>query len=338
MEILAITIPIFIYVAMGYILKQKGVITVDIKNFLSKLVYYFAFPVLTFKSIVGLNFGDAFKLNLVANNLLVTSIVFAITLFLAFFIRDRRKRGAFHMSSFRSNQGYMGLPVINGFYDAGLTGTDAVNTGKAAIINGFDTPTAVILSVIALEIFKGGVKREKTKEGFWGTLAYHLVNLFVNIGTKMISVLINPFIISSFLGLILCFFKVPVLSVGILNQFLTVGAGMAFPLALISIGCSIEIRHLSKNIGLVLKASFVKLIAMPALAFVLAYYLFGFRGVDLGISVILCAMPSSVSSYVMAMEMEADEELSAATIGVTTIISVITISVIQYFLKVNFQV
>ncbi len=76
---------------------------------------------------------------------------------------------------------------------------------------------------------------------------------------------------------------------------------------------------------------------MPALALILAY-MFGFRGANLGILVILSAMPSSVSSYVMALEMDADEELSAATIGVSTLVSVVTITLIQYFMQANFQV
>ena len=320
MEILAITVPIFIFVAMGYILKQKNIISVDTRTFLSKLVYYFAFPLLVFRSIVSFDFASTFRLNLVAHNITVTCIVFIITFAAAFLIRDRRKRGAFHMSCFRTNQGYMGLPVVNGFYgDAAMS--------RAAVVNGFDSPVVIILSVLALEVFRGknpvnGTPGSKSPVGI--------------IGEKLKAFVANPFILSSVLGLALSYFKVQVLKIGIVDQFLSIAGGMALPLALISIGCSIEAVHLKKNIRLVLQAASVKLLAMPAIAFVLAWFVFNFRGVDLGMSVILTAMPSSVSSYVMALEMGADEELSAAIIGITTLGSVVTISLIQYLLKLHF--
>lgn len=321
MEILAITVPIFMFVAMGYVLKQKKIIGAETRVFLSRIVYYFAFPLMVFRSIVSFDFASTFRLNLVAHNVTATGIVFVITFAAAFLIKDIRKRGAFHMSCFRTNQGYMGLPVVNGFYgDAAMS--------RAAIVNGFDSPLVIILSVFALEMFKGKGQAKETDSGSKSSMTV--------IREKLTAFIANPFIISSALGLALSYFKVPVLKIGIIDQFLSTAGGMALPLALVSIGCSIEVVHLKKNLKLVLQAACVKLLAMPAIAFLLAWYVFNFRGVDLGMSVILTSMPSSVSSYVMAFEMGADEELSAAIIGVTTLVSVVTISLIQYALKLYF--
>lgn len=333
MEILSITVPIFIFVAAGYVLRQKGIIGVETRNFLSRLVYYFAFPALTFKSIVSFNFASTFRLKLVAHNILVTCMVFVFAFLVSFMIKNARSRGAFNMSCFRSNQGYMGLPVVNGFY-----GGEAMS--RAAVVNGFDSPVVIILSVFALEIFRGRrlaaqpgndvtidkVKEAKSKEA----KSKEDVRVF---GDGLVSFITNPFIITSVLGLVLSYFRVPVLKIGVLDEFLKVAGGMALPLALISIGCSIEIKHLKNSLMLVLGASIVKLLIMPVLAFFLAYFLFDFRSTDLGMSVILTATPTSVSSYIMACEMDTDEELSATTIGFTTFISVITISLIQYVLK-----
>ena len=321
MEILAITVPIFMFVAMGYILKQKKIIGAETRIFLGRLVYYFAFPLLVFRSIVSFDFASTFRLSLVAHNIMVTLIVFGITFFAAFLIRDIRKRGAYHMSCFRTNQGYMGLPVVNGFYgDAAMS--------RAAVVNGFDSPVVIILSVLALEFFR---RKRQVKETDSGLKSSGII-----IREKLAAVITNPFILSSILGLVLSYFSVPVLKIRIFDQFLSIAGGMALPLALISIGCSIEAVHLKNNLKLVLQASAVKLLAMPVIAFILAWFVFNFRGVDLGMSVILTAMPSSVSSYVMAFEMGADEELSAAIIGITTLASVVTISVIQYFMKLYF--
>lgn len=308
MEILSITVPVFVMLGIGYISKVKGLVGSETRNFLSKLIFYIAFPALTFRTIVSFNFADTFNLKLVAHNLMVTTIIFIATFFMVFLIKDKRKRGSFNMGCFRTNQGYMGLPIVKGFY-----GEEAMS--KAAVINGFDNILIITLSVFALEVFKQS-------------------SLTANqVMKKFLGFLTNPFVLSALSGLILSYYKVPVLKLSILDELLKIAGGMALPLALISIGCSIEIRHLVGNLRFVLAASFIKLIFMPVIAYLLAYYIFRFRGTDLGLSVILLSMPSSVSSYVMASEMEADEEVMAAIIGLTTFLSVFTVSLIQFGLK-----
>jgi len=317
MQILAITIPIFIFVAVGFFSKEKGFIGGETRNFLNKFVYYITFPALTFKSIVSFDFASTFRLNLVACNVTATCCIFVLTFFIALLIKQRLRRGAFNMSCFRSNQGYMGLPIINGFY-----GEQAMS--RAAVINGFDSPTVIILSVIALEIFKGKGRSNKEKT--------NLRNALNNGGERLFFFFSNPFIFSAFLGLIFSYYKVPVLKIDLLDKLLGMTGNMSLPLALILIGCSIEIKKFQNNLKLVLTASFVKLLVMPLTAFLIAYFLFHFRGADLGMSVIITAMPSAVSTYVMAAEMETDAELAATIIGFTTFVSVITISIVQFLL------
>ena len=83
---------------------------------------------------------------------------------------------------------------------------------------------------------------------------------------------------------------------------------------------------------MVVSTSFIKLLIMPVIAYFLAYYGFHLRGADLGMSVMITAMPSAVSTYVMAAEMNTDAELSATIIGFTTFLSVVSISLIQFIL------
>lgn len=108
-------------------------------------------------------------------------------------------------------------------------------------------------------------------------------------------------------------------------------SNVSLPLALVLIGCSVDVKHLKSNMKLVVTA-FVKLLIMPVIAYLLAYFVFHLRGVDLGLSVIITAMPSAVSTYVMAAEMETDAELAATIIGFTTFLSVVSISLIQFIL------
>jgi predicted permease len=309
MRILAITVPIFLLIAAGYAMRRAKFITDDVRNFLSKFVFYAAFPALTFRSIVSFDFTKTLDLSLVGANLATTLVMFVLSFAAVMLIRDRRKRGALHMGSFRSNQGYLGLPVVSGFY-----GTEAMS--RAAVVNGFDSPLSVILSAVALETFgtRTGGSRLKV------------------LGSKLLGLATNPIVLSSFLGLAFSYFRIPVLSIGIVDQLLALLAGTSLPLALLSIGCSLEIGKLFQNLRPVLAVAGAKLLLFPALAFLLSWFVFGLRGTDLSVNLVLTAMPTSVSSYIMACEMDTDEELMASIIGLTTFASILTVSLLQWAL------
>jgi malate permease and related proteins len=310
MQVLSITIPIFLIIAAGYILRRKGVITLEIKDFLSRFVYYAAFPALTFRSIVSFDFSRTLNMRLVGANLATTAAMFIMSFAAVLLVRDARKRGALHMGCFRSNQGYLGLPVINGFY-----GAEAMS--RAAVVNGFDSPLAILLSAIALETYGPGCKGSRFRAFL----------------TKLAGLAANPIVLSAMLGLLLSCLQVPVLKFGMLDQLLALLGGTSLPLALLSIGCSIEIRSIRNNLRPVLAVIAAKLLLMPLLGFLLSWFVFKLRGTDLGVNVILTAMPSSVSSYIMACEMETDADLMASIIGISTFMSILSISIIQWVLQ-----
>ena len=310
MQIAAITVPIFLLIAAGWWLRQKGIIKPEARDFLGKFVYWAAFPALTFRSIVSFDFSQTMDLRLVVANLSSTCAMFAISFAFVMLVREAKKRGALHMGCFRSNQGYLGLPVVSGFYGAQVM-------SKAAVVNGFDSPLSVLLSAAALEAFgrrRGGPA-------------------FKTFLVKLRGVGLNPIVLSAVLGLLLSWFKVPVLKLGMLDQLLSLLGGTSLPLALLSIGCSMDLMSIRRNIGAVLAVSAAKLVALPLIAFALSWFVFGLRSTDLSVNILLTAMPSSVSSYVMAREMEADEELMASVIGFTTFVSIVTISLIQLGLQ-----
>ena len=229
------------------------------------------------------------------------------------------------MSCFRSNQGYMGLPVVNGFY-----GEQAMS--RAAVINGFDSPTVIILSVLVLGIFNRNGNRGTITVGQKQSGKERLICILNDAGLRFSKFFFNPFIFSALLGLLLAYYEIPVLKIKILDQFLFMASNVSLPLALVLIGCSVDIKHLKNNLKLVISTAFIKLLIMPVIAYLLAYFVFHLRGVDLGLSVIVTAMPSAVSTYVMAAEMETDAELAATIIGFTTFLSVVSISLIQFAL------
>jgi len=318
MEILSVTIPLFIFMIGGYIAKEKGIIGEEIKDFLSKFVFYIAFPAMTFRSINQFDFTETFDVKLICHNATITFIMFLFSLILVIFIRKPARKGVFNMSCFRGNQGYMGLPIIKGFYGEQYM-------SKAAVVNCFDSISVTFLSVISLEMFRGGIKREEGKS----KLA-HALFVFLD---KMKAILTNPYIMSAIIGLIFAGFDIPILEIGIIDKVLGQTENLALPLALISVGCSIEIKSLKKNVRFISVVAFLKLIFAPTLAVIVGKYIFGLTGDLLGTGVILISMPTSISSYVIAKEMDADADLMATVISVSTFLSVLSITLAQYVLK-----
>ncbi len=306
----AVTVPVFIFVVIGYISRKTGIIGEETANFLSKITYYLAMPALIFRSIVMFDFESTFRINLVAHNVTVTVIVFAVMFFASLLIKDSRKRGSFHMGCFRSNQGYMGLPLTGSFY-----GSAAVS--RASIVNSIDSPVVIVLSVISLGIFVNwrGNRNRSTAAILAG---------------KAGGFVVHPFVLSAAAGLLLAYYRVPVLQVRMIDEFLKISGYMAMPLALILVGCSVSLGHIKANIIPIAVLAVVKLLLMPALAYVTAVTLFDLKGLDLAIAVILPSMPTAVSSYVMAREMGFDDKLMAAAIGFTTFVSVVTVTAVQF--------
>ncbi len=320
MEILSVTIPLFILLIIGYICRKKGIINDSINDFLSKAVYYVAFPALTFRSVASSNFRETFNMGLVAVNVIMVTGIFVLAFALAFLIKDKTKRGSFTMTAFRSNQGYMGIPIILSFYNPQAM-------AKGAIINSFDSVNVIFWSVLALEIF--GVVRANSDKN---TVSAKMRDAGKTARKLLVNFITNPFLISAVLGLTVSYFQLfSLVAGGMIDKTLVLAQNTALPLAMIMIGASISLNSISKNLKLVLSASLFKLILSPIVGLALGMA-FGFTGEDLGICMLFGAMPSAVSSYVMAKEMGADEELCAATIGFTTLVSIVTISAFKFVL------
>jgi predicted permease len=101
-------------------------------------------------------------------------------------------------------------------------------------------------------------------------------------------------------------------------------AGIASPMALILLGAQCTWTRVRGNLKHALIASSTRLILIPAVMLGIAI-LVGFRGVYLGVLMILFCAPTAVSSYVMAKNMHSDADLAGQIIVVSTIMSALTL-------------
>lgn len=100
----------------------------------------------------------------------------------------------------------------------------------------------------------------------------------------------------------------------------------ALPIALMAVGAGLDFPDLLANRWVASKASALKLIALPAMAWALADA-FGVEGQAFQVSVLYATMPVSASSFILAREMGGDAPMVAGIITASTLAAMGTMAV-----------
>ena len=133
----------------------------------------------------------------------------------------------------------------------------------------------------------------------------------------------NPLIIGIVLALPVSALGIPL--PGILVRTGEYFAQMTLPLALLCTGASLNFESLRTDTRSTAIAAGAKLVGVPLL-FVLGGIAFGFRGMELGILLLMAAAPSAAASYVMVRAMGGNAPLAANVVALTTIGSILATS------------
>lgn len=108
-----------------------------------------------------------------------------------------------------------------------------------------------------------------------------------------------------------------------IHRFLDILSGLAPPMSLLLIGASLSIRQMRKNLTSVLGSIFIKIVALPLVGLTLLKFV-EVDASDYLPALILLAAPTATVAYVMAREMQADDEFAVGAISASTIFSTVT--------------
>ncbi|MDA9030407.1 AEC family transporter [Candidatus Pseudothioglobus singularis] len=139
----------------------------------------------------------------------------------------------------------------------------------------------------------------------------------------------NPFILAMITGLIFSIIQSEKLKVIIDTSGLLGSA--ALPIMLLTIGAKIKVRDLALTITPIIISNFLKLLALPLIAFFVANYL-GLSEIEVIVAVIFAAVPTAVSSHTLARQFGADDQLMTSIITTQVILSFITIPILLAFI------
>ncbi len=299
LDILNIVCPVFLIIALGWFLGRKQFITAEANRVISKIVFYVAAPLLLFRGAARTSLSESVHLNV----LLVTAGVTAVYTLIVYFTMYRgepARRGVFAQGVYRSNLLFVGLPVVfNAFGEQVL--------GPASVFIGFMVVVFNFLAVIVLALPRRHEHAEQ--RGVW---------LHTTVG-----ILKNPLIIGSIAGLLASVSGITI-PTAVDRSCKSVGE-LAMPLALLSVGAGLDFGRLKREVKPAVLVCFFKLILYPALIYI-GLRIVGVSGIYLQFAVLLNSTPTAVVSFIMAQEMDGDENLAAAVVISTTTASLFTIS------------
>lgn len=307
---LNVTLPIFLVMVLGYVLKQMGMLNDNFVTVANKFNFKVTLPFMLFRDISSVDIRQVFDGKYVLFCALASTACFWLIWGLAkLFVKDSSIRGAFVQGSFRSSAAVMGLAFIQNIY-----GESAM--GPLMIIGA--VPLYNIFSVIVLTF------EAQPEEGAEGKRDMGKIR------EACINIIKNPIIISILLGLVVALLGIdfPVLIDSTINNV----AKMATPLALVALGAGFEGRKALAKIGPTMAAAFIKLIAQPALLLPLAAWM-GFTGEKMIGILIMLASPTTPSCYIMAKNMKNDGVLTASIVVTTTLLGAFTLTAWIFILR-----
>jgi predicted permease len=299
---LLVVLPIFALIFAGWAARKIGVLGPHATAELNRFVVYLALPALLFDIMAHTHGSDLWQPGFIATFGLASGIVFVATVA----IRLKRKRHLADaaidgLNAGYANTGFMGFPLaLAAFGPASLVPTTIATIITVCVIFG----GAIILIEISLQT-----------ESHRGRLIWKVTR----------SLAANPLLLSPLLGsgLSMTGWVIPVP----VETFLKLLGGTASPCALVALGLFLAQRPATRD-DLVTGALLIalKLIAQPAIAWLLAAVIFRLPPLLTHTAVLISALPTGTGPFMLAEFYRREADVTSNAILISTILSIVTVS------------
>ncbi len=300
------TMPVFLVMLLGWLLKRRNFITDEFVSIADKVVFKVALPVLVFKDIAAADLYSDFNWPFVLFCFFGTCIFFGVTwIFAEIFIKDKSMIGSFVQGSFRGSAAILGMAFAQNIY------------GTSGLV-----PMMIVASIPLFNIFSVIVLMRSANAGEKDKKAV--------LKKTLKGIVTNPIIIGIFAGIPFALLRVtfpPIIE----KTLVSVGS-LSTPLALLAIGGSFSTGAALSKWKPTVAASIIKLILIPGIFLPIAVAM-GFRNDEMVALLILTGAPTTVSSYIMAKNMDNDGVLASGIVVMTTLLSSVTLTGIIFILK-----
>ena len=297
MEVFIRLVGLLVLLLAGTGLRWSGLLDQTRTSRLNTVAYYGALPALVFTATYDQDIASLLTPALVVGVL----GVFLSMAILTWALHARRdnpsRRGVMMVQSYHSNLAYLGLPLIAATFDAEVTAI-------ASVILGIGSLTQVPITILLLVTITG---------------------VETQLRAQLIELVKNPVLIALVLGIAFG-------SLGFeLNSTVVSGldllAVLALPLALLCVGATLRVDGPSIDWRATGSVVGLKLVVMPALAWI-GFSALGVGAATFTAAVVMLGTPTAVSTYVFATELGGDSEFASLTVFASTVGSVGTLFVL----------
>lgn len=310
MQILNNLFPIFAVIGLGILLRNRQFLSGESTRVFNRFAYYFALPcLLLYKtSTAATPTGLA---SLFLTTLMLAALVTAIFGWLISGLMKvpNRSRGAMIQASFRGNLAFVGLPLIMFMIDD--LPIDQRSQIEAAM---WVAIVPVIIFYNAAAVTTLAVYQDDADATFsWQRMILDIVS--------------NPLILACAGG---AFIQASELELPVvIERTCKIVGSAAFPLALLGIGSQLATISVANQWSLAFVSTMIKCILCPLIGWVVGSAI-GLEGAELQLILMMCAVPTAVSSYVLADQMKGDSDLAAGAVVVCTAFSLFSLSVVLW--------
>ena len=299
------TVPIFALMVLGFFARKINLFQESFADQANKFVFKFALPVLLFQDLASTDFFATWDSKFIFFCFGITLASILIAFLLSLIFRRKYNQGEFIQATYRSSAALLGIALIQNIYG---------DAGMAPLMMIVAVPVYNIAAVVVLELFRPG-NTSFNKE----------------VLTKsIIGILKNPIIIGSVLGILWSLLRVPMPTV--VSKTLTYVSNLASPLGLMAMGAAFDFKKAFGCLKPALVCAFMKLIGFASIFLPVAIAL-GFRNSHLIAILIMLGSATTVSSFVMARNMDHDGVLSSSVVMLTTFFSAFTLTAWLFILR-----
>ena len=294
-------VPVFALMAVGHVMGRIRFVEKGFFISADRVVYFIFFPVMLFWKIGGADSAESINWGLTSTVLGILTGAWLFSLAYATITKmPTNQVGAFSQCCYRFNT-YVGLAVV-----LSALGEDGVT--EFGILISVIIPYLNVLAVSTLIWF--------SQDEYSGKQKFML--LFK-------AMLANPLIIGCLAGLAYSLFKIP-FPAFFDNTFRLLSVA-ALPLALLSIGNSLNFEVVRGYLKPALAATFIRQAIIP----LVGYFVLNALALDYlpyKTAMLFLAMPTSTTAYILAGQLGSDPRLASACIVMSTVLSFVSLSAI----------
>jgi predicted permease len=296
MSAILVVLPIFLLIGLGWVLREKGLLSDRTIRENTFILYWFAVPATLLEGILRLtSTGSAAFLAAVWSPYFVTTLIVWLTSRSG---EPTRRFAVLTMSAARGNHFFAGIPVVR--LAMGAPGAEA-----GTLILAFSMIVMQFLSIGSGQLAMSGSLS-------WKSLRVTAVQL-----------LKNPPFMACLIAMILV-----LLGLNHLPEWAnaTIGllADLSTGLALLLLGAGLHLENTLEMLRSVWKIVFFKLAVHPLVSWGI-FLACGLATELIQAGVLLAAMPVAVNTAIFAREAGMDSEYSAQSIAITTLLSMLSL-------------